>query len=79
MFRIEAVSCGCYPLVPNRLVYVEIYPKECLYNDEIDLYERLEYYCKHPDESIRRRNELKINLEQYSVENLLPKYLDILL
>ena len=28
----EAVNAGCFPVVPNRLVYPEFYPRECLYN-----------------------------------------------
>lgn len=38
---LEAVSAGAIPLVPDRLVYPEIYPRECLYADDADLFKRL--------------------------------------
>jgi hypothetical protein len=30
---IEATLSGCFPIVPNRLVYPELYPQTCLYKD----------------------------------------------
>lgn len=42
---LEAVRCGCRPLLPNRLSYPELIPPrfhgEVLYRDEDDLYRRL--------------------------------------
>ena len=38
---IEAAYAGCYPLVPDRLVYPEIYPDECLYADDDRLVAKL--------------------------------------
>lgn len=29
----EAVKLGCYPILPNRLCYPEMYPPECLYDN----------------------------------------------
>ena len=30
---LEAVRAGCFPMVPNRLVYPELYPSTCLYEE----------------------------------------------
>jgi len=42
---VEAVYCGCFPLLPRRLAYPEIIPPpyfpECYYTDRADLTERL--------------------------------------
>lgn len=38
---LEAVAAGVLPLVPNRLVYPEIYPPTCLYEDDSSLVELL--------------------------------------
>ncbi len=37
----EAVYCGCLPLVPKTLVYPELYPEECCYLGEKELHSRL--------------------------------------
>ncbi|KAF2904256.1 hypothetical protein ILUMI_01921 [Ignelater luminosus] len=76
---LEASVCGCVPLVPNRLVYPEIYPKEFLYEDEIDLYLRLKEYCINPKLT---ESQWKINSKHFrnffdnSSSDLL-KYLEI--
>ena len=42
---IEAVYCGCFPLLPERLAFPELFPTElrfsCFYNDFDDLVQRL--------------------------------------
>lgn len=75
--RLEATYCGCFPLVPNRLVYPEIYPESCIYNDCDDLFERLKTYCLEPSTAINARENLQIDLEKYSSCNLLPQYINI--
>ncbi|KAK4873527.1 hypothetical protein RN001_015556 [Aquatica leii] len=52
---LEATFYGCLPLVPNRLVYPEIYPAKCLYSDETELYLRLKQYCLVPDLAVQHR------------------------
>jgi glycosyltransferase involved in cell wall biosynthesis len=44
---VEAIQCGCFPLLPNRLSYPEIIPEEyhasVLYNNDYELFSRLAY------------------------------------
>ena len=42
---LEATMAGAYPLVPNRLVYPEMYPAEFLYEDDSTLCKRLLSLC----------------------------------
>ena len=48
---LEAAWLGCYPLAPNNLVYPELYPQECLYNTQQQLYKKLAKFCRNPIEA----------------------------
>ena len=51
---LEAAIFGkCFILAPNRLAYPEIYPRECLYNTERQLFKKLKDACRRP-EKLRR-------------------------
>ena len=42
---VEAIHCGCFPLLPNRLAYPELLPeryhRDCIYETETDLTDQL--------------------------------------
>jgi glycosyltransferase involved in cell wall biosynthesis len=78
---LEAVSRGCYPLVPNRLVYPEIYPATFLYNTDNQLYKQLRQFCKYSERFRREKDNLlrEIDLQNYSWDNLKHKYVDCLI
>lgn len=63
---LEAVSCGCYPLCPNRLVYPEIYPKQYLYNTSNQLFKMLRRFCRHPE--LPRQHTIQIDISKFSWE-----------
>jgi glycosyltransferase involved in cell wall biosynthesis len=49
---LEAIYCGCYPLLPRRLSYPELLPEHLhhdhLYHDFDELLERLAWAATHP-------------------------------
>ncbi|ESN94137.1 hypothetical protein HELRODRAFT_186042 [Helobdella robusta] len=73
---IEAAYLGCFPLVPNILVYPEIFPTECLYKNEVDLIGKLESFCQNP-KAVRNSN-VKIDFQRFSWDSLKNDYFELL-
>ena len=71
MAVLEAVHCGCRPLVPDRLSYRELFPMEYRYFDG-DLYETIVSLINN-HKSFEKFKCVEI-AEQYSWENMASKY-----
>ena len=73
---VEAVHCGCYPLLPKRLAYPEIFSLEIypdnFYNNFDDLVEKLATVIKNY-ESIRQQNCSQF-VQKYSWQKMAPIY-----
>ena len=73
---VEAVYCGCYPLLPNRLTYPELIPhethSELFYRDFEDLVDKLSRALRSM-EAIRRQN-FRYCVEKYSWRYMAPEY-----
>lgn len=72
---LEASWAGCYPLVPSNLVYPEIYPSECLYNTEQQLYKRLVRFCSCPSDAVD--SHPNIEFERFTGSEPLNKLLNL--
>merc|ERR1712107_801426 len=60
---LEASFLGCFPLVPNRLVYPEISPDQCIYNTDNQLYKKLKKFSLYPKAA--RKAEISIDYEKF--------------
>ena len=77
---VEAVACGCYPLLPDRLAYPEIIPPQLhdrhLYAGPRDLRERLEHLIDRPGSA--RAIDLRPEMERFSWRLIAPQLDDLL-
>ena len=74
----EAIRHGCYPLVPNNLVYPELIPQEhhdhCLYNSQEELVEMLSTILINAKEYLDKREQLASHMERYSWDLVIERY-----
>lgn len=72
----EAVYCGCYPILPRRLTYPELFDDqenaELFYNTFDDFVDKLRYAITHIDK-IRSKNYISI-ASQYDWSNMIKYY-----
>jgi len=73
MAVIEAVRAGCFPLLPARLSYPELFPAEFLYRDE-ELEGRLKTLLQ--EQSLLDRSAAKALTERFSWAHLQKKYIE---
>ncbi len=67
---IEAAYAGCYPLVPDRLAYQDVYPAEFRYSSEDSLHARLRsLILDRPAPGAARKLAVA-----YTFERLIPRY-----
>jgi glycosyltransferase involved in cell wall biosynthesis len=76
MSVVEAVYCGCYPLLPYRLAYPEILPydkyQHLFYLDGDDLTKKLAWALDNIDTV--RGVSFRAEVEEYAWENMAPEY-----
>ncbi len=75
---VQALYCGCTPLLPRRLAYPEHLPAElhdqCLYDDCEDLLQRLRRLLKRPSPG---NGKLRAHVARYDWRQLIGRYDDL--
>ena len=75
---VEAMRHGCLPLLPNRLSYPEILPKEFhdlfLYRDDDDLVNKLAMMLLHPDRFVHHRPVLSDMMARHAWSCVIGRY-----
>ncbi len=74
----EAIYCGAFPVLPNRLVYPERLPADvherCLYRDLGGLIDRVRWAVEHPEDAAAIASSLRPRMEAYEWKTLAPRY-----
>jgi glycosyltransferase involved in cell wall biosynthesis len=73
---VEAIYCGCFPILPNRLTYPQFIPHafrgHCLYNNEAELVALLQHAIAEIDAT--RQVSLRDAVARYDWSSLAPVY-----
>lgn len=79
---VEAIRCGCLPLVPDRLAYPEVLPRayhaDFLYRDQADLIQKLTTLLTNSANFESQRRGLMAAMGRYAWENVIGAYDDAL-
>jgi len=74
----EAIYCGCYPILPNRLVYPDLIPKEfhtaCLYDDFGGLIDRARDFLTGERPSDREMVMLREHVGRFDWSDMAAHY-----
>ena len=77
---VEAIYCGCFPVLPRRLAYPELIPQQyhedCLYEDFEGLLARLRWSLAHPDQARGLAAELRPAVARFDWAQMAPRYDD---
>jgi glycosyltransferase involved in cell wall biosynthesis len=75
---VEAVYCGCFPVLPRRLAYVETMPARhhdaCLYDDFEGLVSRLRWALTHITEARRIAVAMRKEVARFDWGVMAPRY-----
>ena len=75
---VEALYCGCFPVLPRRLAYPEVVPAGyhdvCLYDDFEGLLDRLRWALSRPDEARQSAQGLRDAMARYDWSVMAPRY-----
>jgi glycosyltransferase involved in cell wall biosynthesis len=75
---IEAIFCGCFPVLPSRLVYPELIPashhEDCFYDDVEGLVARLRWALTHRSDARAIGGELRTTAARFAWERVAPQY-----
>lgn len=75
---VEAIYCGCFPVLPHRLAYPEIIPskhhEDCLYEDFEGLLARLRWALARPDQAHALAGELCPAVARFDWAEMGPRY-----
>lgn len=78
MAVVEAIRCGCIPLLPERLSYPELVPpafhRDCLYTHATDLVAKLSALVSTPSRFEHLREPLSRAMERFSWEQCISRY-----
>ena len=75
---VEAMAAGAFPVLPNRLVYLERIPEpyraRCLYEDAGTLVSRIRWPLEYPMEAARAAKDLAATVAKYDWSVVAPAY-----
>lgn len=75
---VEAIYCGCFPVLPARLTYPELLPEThhemCLYGDFKGLLERLRRALANPEEARAAAGELRPAVARFDWSEMAVRY-----